>query len=436
MNEKSAGMRAARWLAVVIIAGVASAAFVLSFAALRGLGVEAHVEARLAWLLPVVVDGTIVLATVGWLVMANQPGHRRYFLGMLAAGAAVSIAGNSLHAIASGHLLPGWACALVAAIAPISLLADTHGLAVLFRVAHKVPAPATVPELAADPAPPAAAARRAPVRRDPGEGRSCGRVAGGRPLVCPDREGVGGLGAHRGQLRPETGRRNPDSGPGRERAGPASGVHAVGACPHGCADDAARPGGRWSPMMAFFVFWGVLAAVTGIGWLATKLPLPSPKNPYAVEQFGPQVAFALHALTDPLFSMQVWHSLGLGSPQVGYPTVHRIDRTPVGVVRGDRAAAGGSISDWRKRVEDIAAALVVPQVRITDLGCGNLLLDLVVFDPLADGFPVPAPVAAVDLEAVEAGLPRTAALWLVPVLYRHLLFAGVAGAGKSRRCGR
>ncbi|SNY80375.1 Protein of unknown function [Nocardia amikacinitolerans] len=139
----SAGMRWARWSAVVIILGVGAAAFRLSFTTLQDLAVLAHVPARDAFLFPLIVDGTILLATAGVLVCTGSP-ERRFFLAVLVVGSAVSVAGNSLHAVAAGRDLPPWAAALVAAIAPISLLADTHGLALLFRAAQRRSAPVPV----------------------------------------------------------------------------------------------------------------------------------------------------------------------------------------------------------------------------------------------------------------------------------------------------
>ncbi|WP_234391282.1 DUF2637 domain-containing protein [Nocardia suismassiliense] len=143
-------MHLTRGFAVVTIVGVGAAAFRLSFATLKDLAVIAHVPADQAWLLPVVIDGTILLATLGTLVLANSP-DRRYFVRLLIIGAVVSIVGNCLHAVVSGLVLPVWAsavlAAVVAAIAPVSLLADTHGLAVLLRAAqhNSTPAPAPVP---------------------------------------------------------------------------------------------------------------------------------------------------------------------------------------------------------------------------------------------------------------------------------------------------
>ncbi|WP_280294941.1 DUF2637 domain-containing protein [Nocardia abscessus] len=153
--DQSAGMRLARWSAVVIIIAVGAAAFRLSFATLKDLAVLAHIPASDAWLFPLIVDGTILLATFGVLVLANAP-ERRFFVTVLVIGSIVSVAGNSLHAVAAGRELPWWASALVAAIAPISLLADTHGLTLLIRAAQRDSAsePAAVIEPAAEQATP------------------------------------------------------------------------------------------------------------------------------------------------------------------------------------------------------------------------------------------------------------------------------------------
>lgn len=135
------GMRAARVFAVLVIVGVGAAAFRLSFATLRDLAKLAHIPASDAWLFPLIIDGTIVQATAGALVLAKSA-ERKFFTWVLVVGALVSVAGNSIHAVAAGKELPAWLCAIVAAIAPISLLVDTHGLAVLFRAAQHDSAPA------------------------------------------------------------------------------------------------------------------------------------------------------------------------------------------------------------------------------------------------------------------------------------------------------
>ncbi|MEV6563027.1 DUF2637 domain-containing protein [Nocardia sp. NPDC051756] len=176
-DQQSAGMRWARWSAVIIIVIIGTAAFVLSFAALRDLAILANTPKQWAWLFPVIVDGTIIQATISALVLAACP-ERRWFLWVLGIGAMVSIAGNSLHAVAAGRILPWWAAALVAAIAPISLLVDTHGLAMLFRAAQRnsIPLPEPVADVAVAPVTAATASVAAPAvprrgavsaRRDP-----------------------------------------------------------------------------------------------------------------------------------------------------------------------------------------------------------------------------------------------------------------------------
>ncbi len=145
------GMRAARMFAVLVIVGVGAAAFRLSFATLRDLAELAHIPASDAWLLPLIIDGTIVQATAGTLVLAKSP-ERTFFVRVLLVGTLVSVAGNSIHAVAAGRELPWWLCAIVAAIAPISLFVDTHGLGVLFRAAQRgsAPAPVTAADEAVD----------------------------------------------------------------------------------------------------------------------------------------------------------------------------------------------------------------------------------------------------------------------------------------------
>ncbi|MEV0357372.1 DUF2637 domain-containing protein [Nocardia sp. NPDC050697] len=186
MSERSTAMRAARWVAVLVIVTIGVAAFALSFAALKELAIMARTPAELAWLWPVIVDGTIIQATISMLVLASGP-ERRWFLGVLVCGALVSVVGNSVHAAMAGEHLPWWAAALVAAVAPVSLLVDTHGLAMLFRASNREP----IPQAAAEPEPspvtvseptPADSPRPAPApapvrRRKPAARRDPAKVA-------------------------------------------------------------------------------------------------------------------------------------------------------------------------------------------------------------------------------------------------------------------
>jgi hypothetical protein len=127
-----------RTAAVLITVGIGAASFVLSFAALRDLAARAGISERLAWLWPLIVDGTILQATMAVVALAghrDQDRSRRYFWIVLSSSAAVSVGANALHAVipASVALSP-WLAAAIAVVAPVSLLASTHGLSLLIRV--------------------------------------------------------------------------------------------------------------------------------------------------------------------------------------------------------------------------------------------------------------------------------------------------------------
>jgi len=127
-----------RAAAVVITVGIGAASFVLSFAALHNLAARASVPAQLAWLWPLIVDGTILQATMAVVALAGyreQDRSRRYFWIVLSSAAAVSLGANALHAVvpASAPLSP-WLAAAIAIVAPVGLLATTHGLSLLIRV--------------------------------------------------------------------------------------------------------------------------------------------------------------------------------------------------------------------------------------------------------------------------------------------------------------
>lgn len=110
---------------------IAVGAFILSFAALTDLAQRSGIEAHLAWIWPIIVDGMIVAATVA-IVALN--GHSRralvYPWTLLFFGALVSTAANSVHAILTVDNLrsgiPALVSALVAAMPPVVLLAITH----------------------------------------------------------------------------------------------------------------------------------------------------------------------------------------------------------------------------------------------------------------------------------------------------------------------
>jgi hypothetical protein len=121
---------------------LAVGAFVLSFASLTDLAVMAGINATLAWIWPLIVDGLIVVATMSIVALAAH-GRRAlwYPWALLAGGALVSVAANALHAIlAADGVVPAVVSALVASVPPVVLLAVTHlSVELVQRSAEPVP---------------------------------------------------------------------------------------------------------------------------------------------------------------------------------------------------------------------------------------------------------------------------------------------------------
>jgi len=137
-------MMLTRILAVGITFGVGAASFALSFTSLRDLATRGHVPSGQAWLWPLMVDGAILLATLGVVVMAGDPQchkDRRFFWLVLGGGAVVSIACNALHAVLpTDQPLDEWLRGFLAGVAPVALLVTTHGLTLLMRLHRRAAA--------------------------------------------------------------------------------------------------------------------------------------------------------------------------------------------------------------------------------------------------------------------------------------------------------
>jgi hypothetical protein len=134
-NQATPGfVHLARIAALAITTLIAVASFVLSFSTLRDLAQMAGYRSSLAWIWPLVVDGSICQSTVAIVALAQYPTqkqHRRFFTATLAVAAATSISGNVLHALLPA--LPPIVSAIIAAVPPVALLASVHGLSVLVR---------------------------------------------------------------------------------------------------------------------------------------------------------------------------------------------------------------------------------------------------------------------------------------------------------------
>ena len=122
----------------LLLAVVAGAAAMLSFAALRDLARLCGFAPWLAWLLPVVVDAGAAAGSLVWLRSGSAARARRFARRLALGLLALSVAANALgHGLAAYALLPPWwVVVLLSGIAPAVLGAMVH-LAVL--VGHTDP---------------------------------------------------------------------------------------------------------------------------------------------------------------------------------------------------------------------------------------------------------------------------------------------------------
>ena len=112
-----------RWTYRTSAAGVvvlAAAAFTLSYDALHQLALDSRVRPALAWLWPVVIDGTIVVALLTVLAAKRAAARAGYPWTLAGLFSAASVAFNIAHA-------PDRPVAqLVFAMAPVALVLTTH----------------------------------------------------------------------------------------------------------------------------------------------------------------------------------------------------------------------------------------------------------------------------------------------------------------------
>ncbi|WP_052070125.1 DUF2637 domain-containing protein [Rhodococcoides fascians] len=111
--------------AVTIAVLVATGSSVLSFTALADLAAHNEVPASLAWIVPLIVDATVLGSTLAVVALAEG---KAFAWSLLALSAALSIAGNIAHAWSSGPI-----AIAIAAVPPILLLATTHLVVLLAK---------------------------------------------------------------------------------------------------------------------------------------------------------------------------------------------------------------------------------------------------------------------------------------------------------------
>ncbi|AGT11914.1 excisionase [Mycobacterium phage LittleCherry] len=104
---------------------VGGLSFALSFTALSDLAVNNGVPAWQAWMLPLVIDGGVIVATAATVALRR---HSWYAWTLLIFSSLVSVAGNVAHAHPHGAV-----AMVLASIPPLWLLAATHLTVMLTR---------------------------------------------------------------------------------------------------------------------------------------------------------------------------------------------------------------------------------------------------------------------------------------------------------------
>ncbi|WP_454860428.1 DUF2637 domain-containing protein [Promicromonospora soli] len=150
---------------VVLTVAVALASFALSFASLRDAALWGRVPESLAFLVPVVIDASVLVYGLVALVLRARGSSSAWAWTLMLGFTVVSIGANAAHAYDVGPELRTVVGVVLVALAPLSVLTSTHALASLVVVHTPAVAPEPVPAAApVDVAPvPAAIESAAPV---------------------------------------------------------------------------------------------------------------------------------------------------------------------------------------------------------------------------------------------------------------------------------
>lgn len=125
MRRYEAGMKPGIILAVLL----AVLAFTISFDALRSLALACGINPPLAWMFPLIIDGSVLAYTWAAWAFKTRSLSTVYPWLMIIVFTVFSVIGNMLHARpvnVNGLLLPQWVASCVMASPPVALLAVTH----------------------------------------------------------------------------------------------------------------------------------------------------------------------------------------------------------------------------------------------------------------------------------------------------------------------
>ena len=134
-------------LATIGALAVVAAAFALSFDAIQAVGEAAGVNPRIAWMLPVSIDGAMLVATITAILLRYLRQPIWYPWLVVIAGVGISIACNAAHAGLAGGVLrlePQHAQA-VSAIPAVTLFLSVHLLITLALAVLREPVKGAAP---------------------------------------------------------------------------------------------------------------------------------------------------------------------------------------------------------------------------------------------------------------------------------------------------
>lgn len=151
----AADSRPVLFFTVALTVAVALASFALSFASLRDAALWGRVPESLAFLVPVVIDASVLVYGLVALVLRARGRSSAWAWILMLGFTVVSIGANAAHAYDVGPELRTIVGVVLVALAPLSVLTSTHALASLV-VAD---GPVTEPEHARVEAEPVAAER-------------------------------------------------------------------------------------------------------------------------------------------------------------------------------------------------------------------------------------------------------------------------------------
>lgn len=117
--------------AVIGNAVIGVSAFTKSGISLWQLAADSGYPRELGWVLPLVLDGMVILAT---LILVVDTSHRWFAWSLLILGSVASTAGNIVHVSMSDYSSSFTVAALTAAAPPLVLLVTTHLMIQLVRL--------------------------------------------------------------------------------------------------------------------------------------------------------------------------------------------------------------------------------------------------------------------------------------------------------------